>query len=144
MNVQKITPYLWFDKEAYDAATFYKTVFKNAEITSTNPMITTMHIEGLNLIFLNGGPIFKLSEAFSLLISCDTQEEIDYYWDALIAGGGNESRCGWLKDKFGVSWQVVPSILPKLMSDPAKAGEVMQAFLKMNKFIIADLEKAAG
>ncbi|HEY1040389.1 MAG TPA: VOC family protein [Bacteroidia bacterium] len=144
MKLQKITPFLWFNTEAADAANFYITVFKNAKILSSNPMVTAFELEGLQISALNGGPTFKLNESFSLMISCDNQEEIDYYWNKLTADGGQESQCGWLKDKFGLSWQVVPSILPELMSNPATAQNVMQAFMKMKKFDIATLEKAAG
>lgn len=141
MAIQKITPFLWFDKEAADAAAFYITVFKNSRIISTNPMVTSFELEGLQIAALNGGPKFKLNEAFSLSISCDTQEEIDYYWNTLTEGG-EESMCGWLKDKFGLWWQVVPSVLPKLMGDPNRGPRVIDAFLKMRKFDIAALENA--
>ena len=144
MKLQKITPFLWFNTEAADAANFYITVFKNAKILSSNPMVTAFELEGLQISALNGGPTFKLNESFSLMISCENQEEIDYYWNKLTADGGQESQCGWLKDKFGLSWQVVPSILPELMSNPATAQNVTQAFMKMKKFDIAALKKAAG
>lgn len=139
MAIQKITPFLWFDNNAADAANFYVTVFKNARITSSNPWVTQFELEGLQICALNGGPKFKLDEAFSFSISCDTQEEIDYYWNTLTADGGEESMCGWLKDKFGLSWQVVPSILGKLMSDPERGQRVMNAFLQMKKFDIRKL-----
>ena len=141
MGIQKITPFLWFEKDAEDAAKFYTTVFKNSKIKSSNPMVTVLEIEGLQIMILNGGPNFKLNESFSLVITCETQDEIDYYWDKLTAGG-SESRCGWLIDKYGVSWQVVPSILSKLMGDPSRSQRVVQAFMKMKKFIIKDLEVA--
>ena len=142
MKIQKITPFLWFEKGAEEAAKFYTTVFKNSKILNSNPMVTVVELEGLQIMMLNGGPAFKLDEAFSLSISCETQEEIDYYWNKLTAGGA-ESQCGWLKDKYGVSWQVVPSILGKLMSDPSKAPKVTDAFMKMKKFDIKKLEEAA-
>jgi predicted 3-demethylubiquinone-9 3-methyltransferase (glyoxalase superfamily) len=141
MNVQKITPFLWFDKNGKEAAEYYVSIFKNSKVTNTNPIVTVFELDGLQLMILNGGPQFKLDEAFSLSVSCDNQDEIDYYWDKLTAGG-EESRCGWLKDKYGVSWQVVPSILGKLMSDPKKSQAVMNAFLKMKKFDIETLLKA--
>jgi predicted 3-demethylubiquinone-9 3-methyltransferase (glyoxalase superfamily) len=141
MNVQKITPFLWFNTQALEAAQFYTTVFKNSKITSTNPWVTAFELEGLQISALNGGPTFQLNEAFSLMIHCDTQEEIDYYWEALTKGG-SESQCGWLKDQFGLSWQVIPSILPQLMSNPEKSERVMQAFMKMKKFDIETLLKA--
>lgn len=142
MKLQKITPFLWFNSGGEEAAKFYCTVFKNSKIITSNPMVTSFDLEGLNISILNGGPMFKLNESFSLMISCDTQEEIDYFWNTLTADGGEESQCGWLKDKYGVSWQVVPSILPQLMSDPAKSQKVIQAFLKMKKFDIETLMKA--
>jgi len=142
MKVQKITPFLWFSSKAEEAAKFYTTVFKNSKIISSTPMVTTMEIEGLQVMFLNGGPHFKLNEAFSLLINCENQEDIDYYWNKLTAGG-EESQCGWLKDKYGVSWQVVPTVLGKLMSDPSKVQKVTAAFMKMKKFNIRELEEAA-
>ena len=142
MKIQKIVPFLWFNSGAEEVAKFYTTVFKNSKITASNPLVTTMEIEGLDLMFLNGGPHFKLNESFSLLINCENQEEIDYYWNKLTAGG-QESQCGWLKDKYGVSWQVVPTILGKLMSDPSKVQKVTAAFMKMKKFNIRELEEAA-
>ena len=142
MKLHKITPFLWFNTEAADATNFYLTIFKNSKILSSNPMVTSFELEGLQISAINGGPTFKLTEAFSLMISGDTQEEIDYYWNKLTEGG-EESRCGWLKDKFGLSWQVVPSILPDLMSNPATAQNVMQAFLKMKKFDIETLIHAS-
>lgn len=139
MAIQKITPFLWFDKNGAEAAQFYTTVFKNSRIITSNQWVTSFELEGLQICTLNGGPQYKLTEAFSLSISCDTQEEIDYYWNTLTADGGEESMCGWLKDKYGVSWQVVPSILGQLMSDPERGQRVMNAFLKMRKFNIQAL-----
>jgi predicted 3-demethylubiquinone-9 3-methyltransferase (glyoxalase superfamily) len=141
MKVQKIMPFLWFNDHAEDAAKYYVSIFKNAEILSSTPMITSFEIEGLQIMILNGGSTFKLDEAFSLSISCETQEEIDYYWSKLTEGG-SESQCGWLKDKYGVSWQVVPSILGELMRDPSRSQAVMNAFLKMKKFDIETLKQA--
>lgn len=137
MEIQKITPFLWFESGAEEAAKFYVSIFKNSRIVQVNPMGTTFILEGLNISILNGGPAFKLNEAFSFSVSCENQEEIDYFWEKL-SEGGNESRCGWLKDKFGVSWQVVPSILSKLLADPSKAKNVINAFMQMKKF---DIEK---
>lgn len=139
MAIQKITPFLWFDNCAADAAAFYCTVFKNSRIITSNSLVTAFELEGLQINALNGGPKFKLDEAFSFVISCDTQEEIDYYWSTLTADGGEESMCGWLKDKYGLSWQVVPAILGKLMSNPEKSQNVINAFLKMRKFDIQAL-----
>ncbi|CAN5489904.1 VOC family protein [soil metagenome] len=144
MKIQKITPFLWFEKGAEEAAKFYTTVFKNSKIIQSNPMVTELELEGLTIQILNGGNHFKLDESFSLSISCNTQDEIDYYWNKLTSDGGKESMCGWLVDKYGVSWQVVPAILGKLMSDPQKSGKVMEAFMKMKKFDIQKLEEAAA
>jgi predicted 3-demethylubiquinone-9 3-methyltransferase (glyoxalase superfamily) len=141
MALQKITPFLWFDNQAADAARFYTSVFPNSKIVSTNPMVSVFELEGLQISALNGGPMFKLSEAFSFSISCETQAEIDYYWDKLTEGG-EESMCGWLKDKFGLSWQVIPTVLSKLMNDPEKAPKAMKAFMTMKKFNIEALTNA--
>lgn len=138
MPLQKITPFLWFDKQAADAANFYCSVFSNSKILYSNPMVTSFELEGLQISAINGGPKFKLDEAFSFVISCENQEEIDYYWNALTQNG-EESMCGWLKDQYGLSWQVIPSILPDLMSDPLRSDRVIQAFLKMRKFNIQAL-----
>ncbi len=137
-----ITTCLWFDGKSKEAAEFYCSVFKESKITSVNPMVVTFELNGSKYMGLNGGPQFKFNEAISLVVYCDTQEEIDHYWEKLIAGGGNESMCGWLKDKFGVSWQIVPAILGKLMSDPEKGKRVMQEVLKMKKLVIKTLEEA--
>jgi predicted 3-demethylubiquinone-9 3-methyltransferase (glyoxalase superfamily) len=138
MSAQKITPFLWFEKGAEEAARYYCSVFKNSKILESNPMVTSLELEGLRLNILNGGPHFKLNEAFSMVIPCDTQEEIDYYWNEFTREG-KESMCGWCADKYGVWWQVIPSALPKLMSDPAKGQKVAAAFMKMKKFDIKTL-----
>ncbi len=148
--MQKITPFLWFDGNAVEAMEFYLSVFKNSAKKAIMPgpdgsvMGVTFELEGLEFQGLNAGPMFKFNEAVSFFVKSDTQEEIDYYWEKLTADGGAESMCGWLKDKFGLSWQIVPPILGKLLGDPdrEKAGRVMQAMMQMNKIIIADLEKA--
>jgi predicted 3-demethylubiquinone-9 3-methyltransferase (glyoxalase superfamily) len=148
--MQKITPFLWFNNNALEAAQFYTSVFSDSAIISTIPgpgdtvMGLTFQLNGQNFMALNGGPMFTFTEAISLYISCETQEEIDTLWNKLTADGGKESRCGWLKDKYGLSWQLVPPVLGKLLADPdrEKAGRVMQAMLQMNKIIIADLQKA--
>lgn len=132
---------LWFDGQAKEAAEFYCSVFENSKITSENPMMVTFELNGRKMMGLNGGPQFKFNEATSLVVNCENQEEIDYYWEKLTEGG-EESMCGWLKDKFGLSWQIVPSILGKLMSDPEKGQRVMQAFLQMRKFDIQTLLNA--
>lgn len=148
--MQKITPFLWFDGNAEEAMNFYLSVFKNSKQIATMPgpggsvMGVTFELEGLEFQGLNAGPMFKFNEAVSFFVKSDTQEEIDYYWEKLTADGGEESMCGWLKDKFGLSWQIVPPILGKLLSDPdrEKAGRAMQAMMKMKKIIIADLKNA--
>lgn len=139
---QPIYACLWFDGQAKEAATFYSSVFKNAKILASNPLVTTFEINNTKFMALNGGPHFKFNEAVSFVVDCETQEEIDYYWSKLTADGGKESNCGWLKDKFGVSWQIVPKVLAKLMSDPARAERVVKAFMPMKKLDIKTLEEA--
>ena len=136
-----IYPCLWFDGQAKAAADFYCSVFKNSRVTVDTPMVVNFELDGQKFMGLNGGPMFKFNEAVSFVIECETQEEIDHYWEKLTESG-EESMCGWLRDKFGVSWQVIPSILGQLMSDPEKAPRVMQAFLKMKKFDIVKLVNA--
>ncbi len=147
---QKITPFLWFDKEAEDAAKFYTSVFKNGKITHVTPgpngiaMWVSFELEGQIFYALNGGPQYKFTEAISLFVDCEDQSEVDELWNKLISDGGAESQCGWLKDKYGLSWQIIPKALSQLLSDPdpEKSGRVMQAMLKMKKIIVADLQKA--
>jgi predicted 3-demethylubiquinone-9 3-methyltransferase (glyoxalase superfamily) len=157
----KITPCLWFDSHAEEAAEFYISVFKNSRITAVHRygeagqeihgrqpgsvMTVEFELDGQPFTALNGGPIFKFSEAISFQIDCETQEEVDHFWEKLSAGGDKEAQqCGWLKDKFGVSWQVVPSILPELLGDPdrAKADRTMDAMMQMKKLDIAALKRA--
>ncbi len=133
---------LWFDGQAKAAAEFYCTVFKDSKITSMSPMVVTFELNGTKFMGLNGGPQFKFDEAISFVVNCDTQEEIDYYWEKLTAEGGQESMCGWLKDKFGVSWQIVPANIAQLMSNPAKAERVTKAFMNMRKLDIEALKNA--
>ncbi len=133
----KIFPCLWFDGKAKAAAEHYCLIFKNSKIVSENPMAVIFELNDTKFMALNGGPEYKFSPANSYVITCETQEEIDYYWEKL-GEGGKYSRCGWLDDKFGVSWQIVPSILGKLMNDPEKAPKVLYAFMQMTKF---DIEK---
>jgi predicted 3-demethylubiquinone-9 3-methyltransferase (glyoxalase superfamily) len=154
--MQKITPFLWFNGQAEEAMNFYTSIFKNSKIGSVSRygeaspgskgqvMTGSFQLDGQEFIALNGGPQFKFTEAISFLINCETQEEVDYYWEKLLAGGGEESQCGWLKDRFGLSWQVVPVTLSKFLADkdPVKAQRVMHAMLQMKKIIIADLKKA--
>lgn len=135
-------PCLWFDGKAKEAATFYCSVFKNSKIISENPMVVIFELNEQKFMGLNGGPMFKFNEAVSYVIDCETQEEIDFYWNTLTADGGQESMCGWLKDKYGFSWQVVPSILGKLMGDPEKGQRVMEVVMKSKKFNIDSLVNA--
>lgn len=160
-KMQKITPFLWFDKQAEEAVNFYTTVFKKSKINTITrynkagaevsgmaegmAMTVEFELDGQTFVALNGGPVYKFSPAISFVINCKDQEEIDWYWSKLTGDGGQEVQCGWLTDQFGVSWQVVPTTLPKLLTnkDPEKAGRVMQAMLAMKKIDISALEKAA-
>lgn len=157
--MQKIHPCLWFDGNAAEAAEFYASIFDNSKIGTTSryedpnnrsgqpvgsPMTVTLELAGQVFMGLNGGPQFKFNEAISFVVNCESQEEVDYYWEKLSAGGASH-RCGWLKDKFGLSWQIVPTALAKLMSDPdpQRRNRVMQALLKMDKLDIAALQAAS-
>ena len=154
--MQKISPFLWFDTQAEEAARFYVSIFDNSRIGTVtrygdagpgpkgSAMTVAFELEGQQFIALNGGPHFKFSEAVSFAIDCKTQDEVDRYWNALTADGGAEQPCGWLKDKFGLSWQVNPTILGKMLDDPdpQKAKRVMEAMLKMKKIDIAALQRA--
>jgi predicted 3-demethylubiquinone-9 3-methyltransferase (glyoxalase superfamily) len=157
--LQKIKPFLWFDTQAEEAAKFYCSIFQDSKTLNVERypegapggmagrvMIVNFELEGQPFIALNGGPMFKFTEAISFSISTETQEETDYFWNKLTSGGGQESQCAWLKDKFGLSWQVVPIALSKLLSDPDKnkAQRVMQAMLQMKKIDIAALHRAAA
>jgi len=141
--MQKITPFLWFDGKAEDAARFYTSIFTNSKIESITPMSATFQLDGLEFIALNGGPQFTFTEAISFFVRCETQEEIDYFWEELSAGG-EKGRCGWLKDKFGVSWQIVPPVLGEMLNDEddKKSQRVMQAMLQMGKLDIKALKQA--
>jgi len=156
--MNKISPCLWFDGKAEDAANFYTSIFPNSRITSVDrapgetpsgpaDMVLTVgfELDGQSFIALNGGPEFAFTEALSLSIDCADQAEVDRYWDALLADGGQESVCGWLKDRFGVSWQVVPRRLPELVNGPDReaAARVLEAMLRMVKIDVAELERAA-
>ena len=157
MSNLKITPFLWFNNNAEEAMNFYASIFKNAKFdilsrwgkNSMGPegtvMSATFELEGQKFMALNGGPMFTFTEAISFFIDCDTQEEVDTLWEKLSEGGA-KSRCGWLKDKFGLWWQVIPRSLGQLMSskEPGVSQRVMQAMMQMDKIIIADLEKAAA
>lgn len=156
--MQKITPFLWFDNDAEQAMNFYLGVFKNSRTVGAtyNPpgapgpqgqlLVASIELDGQPLTLMNGGPGHPLTDAFSLTVSCDSQEEVDYYWDRLLEDGGTPIACGWLKDRFGLHWQVTPVVLMKLLSDPdrAKAGRVMQAMMKMIKIDIPKLIEVAG
>jgi predicted 3-demethylubiquinone-9 3-methyltransferase (glyoxalase superfamily) len=159
--MQKITPFLWFDDNAEEAVKFYTSIFKNSKIgkiarydeagekaagrPAGSVMTVEFQLEGQDFIALNGGPHFKFTEAISFVVSCKTQAEVDYYWNKLTADGGKEVQCGWLKDKYALSWQIVPTVLGELLSDKdaAKSQRVMQAMLKMVKLDIKKLKQAA-
>lgn len=148
--MKKITPFLWFDTQAEEAMNFYVSLFKNSKVlgVSRGPngkaFNVSFELDGQEFLGLNAGPQFKFNEAVSMFVNCEDQAEVDHFWNALIADGGEESMCGWCKDKFGLWWQIVPKQLGELMgsSDPEKSGRVMQAMLKMKKIIVADLKKA--
>lgn len=133
-----IYPCLWFDNQAKEAAEFYCSIFPDSRISHESPMVVRFELNGNQYMALNGGPMFKFNESVSFVIECDTQDEIDHYWYKLCEGG-EESMCGWLKDKYGVSWQVVPSMIGQLMGDHEKGQKVIEAFLKMKKFDIQTL-----
>jgi predicted 3-demethylubiquinone-9 3-methyltransferase (glyoxalase superfamily) len=154
--MQKISPFLWFDDKAEDAANFYTSIFKNSKILNVSRcgeggpgpkgsvMSVTFLLDGQEFMALNGGPMFKFSEAVSFFVHCETQAEVDELWEKLSAGG-EKQRCGWLKDRYGLSWQIVPTILGKLLnqSDPVKSKRVVEAMLQMNKLDIHGLQQAA-
>ena len=162
--MQKITPFLWFDHEAEEAAKFYTSIFKNskigrilrygeeaAKVSSTGQpagsvLTVGFEIEGQKFVALNGGPLFKFNESISFVVNYETQQEVDYFWEKLTADGGEESQCGWLKDKFGLSWQVTPTVLIDMLhdKDPEKAERVMKAMLQMQKIEIPKLKAAYG
>ena len=160
-SIQRITPCLWFDGKAEEAAKFYTGVFKNSKIsevtrygeagrevhgqTPGTVLMVAFELDGVRFTALNGGPVFTFTEALSLQVACESQEEVDHFWTTLSAGGDpSAQQCGWLKDKYGVSWQVVPNVMPRLLADPdpAKAGRVMEAMMQMKKLDIAALERA--
>jgi predicted 3-demethylubiquinone-9 3-methyltransferase (glyoxalase superfamily) len=160
-NIQRITPFLWFDTQAEEAAKFYTSIFKNSKITAIahygeagrevhkklpgSVLTVGFELEGQHFTALNGGPQFKFTEAVSFVVHCENQEEVDYYWEKLGTGGEPKAQqCGWLKDKFGLSWQIVPNALIKMLTGPehAKSGRAMQAMMQMKKLDIAALERA--
>lgn len=136
-----IYPCLMFNNQALEAAEYYCSIFRDSEITETSPMVVVFKLDGHKFMALNGGPQFKFNEAVSMVVNCDTQEEIDYFWNKLTQGG-EESMCGWLKDKYGVYWQIVPTILGELMRDPERSPRVIQAFNQMRKFNIEEIMNA--
>jgi predicted 3-demethylubiquinone-9 3-methyltransferase (glyoxalase superfamily) len=144
-----ITPFLWFDSQAEEAMNFYTSIFKRSAVVSVNRargkvMSVQFELEGQKFMALNAGPMFTFTEAISFFTECETQQEVDELWEQLIADGGSPSRCGWLKDKFGLSWQIIPKALPRMLSDkdPAKATRAMNAMLQMDKIDVARLQKA--
>ena len=148
--MKKITPFLWFDTQAEEAMNFYVSLFRNSKVlgVSRGPdgsvFTVSFELDGQEFMGLNAGPQFKFNEAVSMYVNCEDQAEADYFWEALTADGGEESMCGWLRDKYGLSWQIIPKQLGEFMGDPdpEKSGRVMQAMLKMRKIIVADLQKA--
>jgi len=153
---QRITPMLWFDTQAEEAANYYCSIFQNSKVTGisrygeTGPgakgsvMVVEFEIEGQKFTALNGGPQFKFTEAISLVINCESQDEVDYYWEKLSGDGGQEVMCGWLKDKYGLSWQVVPTRVFEWLRDPKKSDKVMAAVMEMKKLDLSKLEEAAN
>jgi len=150
--MKKITPFLWFDNQAEEAMNFYVSLFKNSKVLNVSrgpdgkAFIVSFELDGQEFMALNAGPQFKFNESVSFYVDCEDQAEVDYFWDALTADGGEESMCGWLKDKYGLSWQIIPRQLGELMGDPdpEKSKRVTDAMLKMQKIIVADLQKAHG
>jgi len=161
-SIQKITPFLWFDNQAEEAVSFYTSIFKNSRIVSIarygeegaeasgqprgTVMTVAFRLDGQEFVALNGGPIFKFTEAISFVVNCESQDEVDHYWDKLSAGGDPKAQqCGWLKDKYGLSWQIVPTVLITLLNDPdpEKSRRVMKAMLQMKKIDVDTLKQAA-
>ena len=148
--MNKITPFLWFDTQAEEAMNLYVSIFKNSKVNNISrgpdgqAFVVSFELDGQEFMGLNAGPQFKFNEAVSMYVDCKDQAEVDYFWNALTANGGEESMCGWLKDKYGLSWQIIPKQLTELMGDPdpVKAKRVTDAMLKMQKIIVADLQKA--
>lgn len=154
--MSKITPFLWFDNQAEEAMNFYTSIFKNskkgsvsyygegAPLPAGTAMSVTFELDGQEFMGLNAGPIFKFNEAISFFVDCEDQAEVDYFWEKLTADGGEESQCGWLKDKFGMSWQIIPKALGKMLSDAdgEKSGRAMQAMLQMKKIQVDELQRA--
>lgn len=142
----RITPFLWFDAPLEEPIAYYRSIFEDFRVLSQSPTNATFEIEGQRFHALNGGPQYRFTEAVSFFIDCEDQEEVDYYWNRLTADGGTESRCGWLKDRYGLSWQVIPRALGRHLGDPdrARADRVIQAMLQMKKIDVAALDRAAA
>ena len=154
MTIQKIKTFLWYDNQAEEAVNLYTSIFPDSQILNVvrngeggpgpagSALTVAFQLAGVQFVALNGGPHFHFTEAISLTVDCASQEELDRYWNKLIEDGGSESQCGWLKDKYGLSWQIVPANLPKLLSDPKRSGRVMQALMQMKKLDIQKLQAA--
>jgi len=153
-DMDRISTFLWFNDQAEEAANFYVSIFKNSKLKQVSRypeggpapagkvMVVAFELDGREYLALNGGPMFKFTEAISLVVQCDSQDEIDFYWEKLTSGGGQEVQCGWLKDKYGLSWQVVPRSIGKLMADPARGKRVMAEVMKMKKLDLKRMEEA--
>jgi len=145
MPMSKVTPFLWFDVPLDEPIAWYRSVFPNMTVLSRTPAMATFEIEGQRFHALNGGPKHRFNEAISFMIDCEDQAEVDHYWERLTADGGEESMCGWLRDRYGLSWQVIPRALGQYLGDPdrERAARAMEAMLKMRKIDVAELERAA-
>lgn len=143
-KIQRITPYLWFDNQAKEAAEFYCSIFKNSKINSASEMIVEFELDGMHFIALNGGPRHQFTEAISFVVHCDDQDEVDYFWNAFVSNGGREDMCSWCKDKYGLSWQIIPVRFMEMMrtGNPNQVKRVVDAMMSMRKMIVADFEKA--
>ena len=144
LNTQKIKPYLWFNNQAKEAATFYCTLFKEAQITKESDMLVEFTLDGISFVSLNGGPQFSFTEAVSFMVLCQDQAEVDHLWQAFTSNGGEEGQCGWCKDKFGLSWQIVPQRFMEMMETgtPAQTQKMMEVMMPMKKMVIEAFEKA--
>ena len=144
MEIKKVTPFLWFNNQAEEAAKLYCSIFKNSKIINQSPMMVVFEIEGQRFMAGNFGPHHQFNEATSFFVSCNSQEEVDYFWEKLTENGGKEDRCGWLKDKFGLSWQIVPASFSQLAGgpDPLKSQRVFAAMMQMNKLDLQKLQQA--
>ena len=154
--IQKITPFLWFNDQAEEAAKFYTSIFKNSKIGAVvrygdagpgpkgSVLVVDFELEGQTFTALNGGPQFEFTQAVSLVVHCEDQKEVDYFWTKLISDGGEESQCGWLKDKYGLSWQIIPNRMLELLKDPAKSDKMMKAMMPMKKIDLKTLEDAVA